>query len=95
MVCEVSSVEIFHTNLALDHNRRAIVLDMLGQLSSCHVLKFFIVANIASKLRTLIHGMLLEILHGLPNNDLLSVLPALVREFTKVNAVLEDLVHLN
>lgn len=88
MSSEVSSVEIFDANLALDHNRWAIILDMLGQLSSCHVLEIFIVANIASKFRTLVHGMLLKVFHRLPNNDLLSILPALVRELTEVYAVL-------
>lgn len=92
---KISSVEIFYANLALNHNRRAIILDMLGQLSSCHVLEIFIVANVASKFRTLVHGMLLKIFHRLPNNDLLSVVPALMRKLTEVNAVLEDLVNRN
>jgi len=52
------------------------------------VLKVFVIAYVAAKLGALIHGMLLELPHGFPDDHTLSLfLVALVREFTEVNAV--------
>lgn len=52
------------------------------------MLKVFVIAYVAAKLRALIHCMLLELPHGFPDDHAMSlILVALVREFTEVNAV--------
>ena len=87
MICKLSSVEVTLTNLALNNNLWAIPLDMLEQLSSSHMLELLLVANITTKLWTLIHGMLLQVVHGLPNDNILTILPALMWELTEINTV--------
>lgn len=87
MICKLSSVEVTLTNLALNNNLWAIPLNMLEQLSSCHMLELLLVANITTKLWTLIHGMLLQVVHGLPNDNILTILPALMWELTEINTV--------
>ena len=57
------------------------------------MLKVLVVAYIASELGALIHGMLLELSHGLPDNHALPiVLVALVWKFTEVDAVGQHLI---
>lgn len=88
MSSELSPVKILDAGLALDHYLWTFSLDMLKQLSSRHVLKVFMVADITSKLGALIHGVLLQLSHGLPDNHTLPiVLEAFVRELTKVDTV--------
>ena len=88
MTREFSSVKVFYAGLALDHYLRTFSFDVLKQLCPCHVLKVFVIAYVASKLGALIHGMLLELPHGFPDDHTLSlILVALVREFTEVNTV--------
>ena len=88
MTREFYSVKVLHTGLALDHYLRTFSFNVLKQLSPCHVLKVFVIANVAAKLRALIHCMLLELPHGFPDDHAMSlILVALVREFTEVNAV--------
>ena len=93
MSCEISSVEIFDANLALNHNLRALSLDMLKQLGPGHVLEILVIANVASKFRTFVHSVLLKFTHRLPNDWAISFLVALVRKLTKVNTVLQHFVN--
>ena len=58
------------------------------------MLEIFMIADITPKLRTVIHCMLLQILHCLPDDLSIFVsFIALVGEFTEVNAVLNDFVN--
>jgi hypothetical protein len=52
MLIELVSGVLFIANLAHQLNLRAVSLDMVEELSSCQVLKFLLLANIAAKLRT-------------------------------------------
>ena len=56
---ELGSIVILDASLALDHNFGTFSLDVLKQLGSRHMLEVFMVTDIAPKLRTLIHRMLL------------------------------------
>jgi hypothetical protein len=93
MSCELCSIEILYTGLALHHNLRAFSLDMLKQLRSRHVLELFLITDVTAELWALIHGMLLELSHGLPDNHaMLLIFVAFVRKFTEIYAVLKHLV---
>ena len=51
------------------------------------------VADITAKLRALIHGMLLQLPHGFPDDHTMLLFPvAFVGEFTEINAVRKNLV---
>lgn len=50
------------------------------------------VADVTAILGAIVNGMLLQLSHGLPDDNLTTVLPALVRELAEVNTVLEHLV---
>lgn len=50
------------------------------------------VTDVAAELGTFVHCMLLQLEHGLPDDDLATILPALVRKLTEVNAIAENLV---
>ena len=94
MARKFCSVKVLYTSLALDHYLRTFSFDVLKQLCSCHVLKVFVIAYVASKLGALIHCMLLELPHCFPDDHSVSLfLVALVREFTEVNAVGKHLVN--
>ena len=54
-----SSYKLHTTSWALDHHFGAFCFDMVEKLCSGHVLEFFLVADIASKFRTVIDCMLL------------------------------------
>ena len=58
MSLKVVSVEVFVTNLALDHNFRAVTLDVFEKLGSCQVLEIFMITDIASKLGTFVDCVL-------------------------------------
>ena len=95
MLSKISPVEIFDTNLTLNHDFWAIVFDMLKQLSSCHMLAVLAVTNIASKFRTIIHRVLMKLFHGHPHYHLFPILIAPMGEVTEVNTVLKDFVDFN
>ena len=92
MIRKFGSAEVAFANLTLHDNFWAISLDMLEQLGPSHVLEVFMVADVAAKFGTFVHRMLLQLEHGLPDDDLATILPALVWELAKVNAIAEDLV---
>ena len=95
MTREFGTIKVSNAGLALDHNFRAFSLDMLKQLSPCHMLKVFVIAYVAAEFGALIHGMLLELPHGLPDDHALPVvLVALVGELTEVNAVGQHLIDI-
>ena len=59
------------------------------------MLKVFVIAYVAAEFGALIHGMLLELPHGLPDDHALPVvLVALVGELTEVNAVGQHLIDI-
>lgn len=89
MVGELCSVEVTLTDLTLYDDFGTFSFNVLKQLGAGHMLVIFMVANVAAKLGALVHGMLLQFSHGLPKDNFLSILPAFVRELTKVNAVSE------
>lgn len=83
-----SSNIISIANLAGDWHVWAFYLNMLMELSSCKVLKFFSIANIATKFWAMELSMYLKFSKSFPNDFRLSVLVASVGEFTKINTVL-------
>lgn len=92
VVVEFCSVEVFVTDLALDHDLRTLSFDVLEQFSSSQVLEVLVIADVATELWAVVHGMLLQLLHSLP--DYLSTLglKAFVRELAEVNAIPQYLV---
>lgn len=95
MLGEISSIEFFITNLALDHHLRALSLDVLEELLSIHMLVVLVVADITTEFGAVEHGVLLQLPHGLPNNDTFIVSSvAFMWEFTEVNTVSQYLIDL-
>lgn len=93
VVRELSSVELPLADLALYDDLGALSFDVLEQLSPGHVLVVLVIANIAAKLRALVHRVLLQLGHGLPNDFLFSSIPpALVWELAKVNTIAKNFV---
>lgn len=56
------------------------------------MLEIFMVTYITTELGAFVHCMLLQLNHGLPDYDILTILPALVRKLAEVNAVAKNLV---
>lgn len=92
VIGELSSAEVTLADLALHDDCRALSFDVLEQLCASHMLVILVVANIATVFRTLIHCVVLQFFHRLPDHLLASSLPALMRELTEVNAVPKNLV---
>lgn len=96
MLGKFSSSEFFYTNLALDHNLRAIFLDVISKLSSSHVLELSEIANIATILGAfVILSMFLELSYGFPQDFSVGSLIALVRELAEVNTVSNNWINLD
>jgi hypothetical protein len=94
VLCKLTPVKVFVTHLALHWNFRAFSLDMLENLGTSHVLKVFVVTDIASKLWTVEHRMFLQLSHRLPDYfPVLWVFEASVRKLAKVETVPQHLVH--
>ena len=92
--CKLTSVKVFTADLTLDHNFRAVSLNMHEKLLPGHMLKVFMIANVTAEFWAIIDGVLLEFFHGFPYDlTVFIVLVTFVREFTEVNAVLENLVN--
>jgi len=88
MLSELSSLKWFHTDIALNHNFRAVPLNMISQLSSRHVLEFLKVADVTTVLGALIVlCMLLELSNGFPNDFTIWSFITLMREFAEIDAV--------
>ena len=69
MLLELSSSELLGADLALDADFRTVSFNVLTQLASSQMLKLFNVANIAAKLRALIHlHVLLQLIYCFPLN---------------------------
>ena len=91
---EFTSCKVKHTNWTLDCYFCAIIFNMLEELSSCHFLEIFMVANITSKFRAIKKSMLLKFSHCFPNNiTTFAVFVASMREFTKINAISDNFVN--
>ena len=85
---KLSSSILLVTHLAHHLHFWAIFADVIIQLSSCHVLELFPVANITAKLWTGELSMSLELAKGLPNDLRASpVNMTSMWELTEVNAV--------
>ena len=68
---------------------------MLEKLSSGHMLKFFLVADVATEFGALIHGMFLEVEHGFPDDAAVFGLKiAFMWEFTEINAVSQNFINI-
>lgn len=79
------------TDLAHDRYLRTVNLDMIVELCSRHVLKFFSVTYITPELRTRILRMRLKFSESLPDNlsfSFIIIKEASMRELTKIDAVL-------
>jgi hypothetical protein len=86
---KVRAVVVFHASLALNHDLRTFSFDMLEELGPGHMLKLLLIADVTAELGALIHGMLLQLAHGFPDDHaILVILVALVGELAEVNAVL-------
>ena len=67
---------------------------MLEKLSSGHMLKFFLVADIATEFGALIHGMFLKVQHRFPDDGaVFSLKIAFMWEFTEINAVSQNFIN--
>lgn len=89
MLRELSSVVVTVADLALNHDFRALALDMLKQFCPCHVLEFFLVANVTAEFGAVEDGVLLQLSHCLPNQGSVpSILEAAMGKFSEVNALL-------
>jgi hypothetical protein len=58
------------------------------------MLEIFMVANIATKFGAFMHGMLLKLFHSFPNGDTIFFLVALMREFAKIDTILQNFVDM-
>jgi len=92
VVCKLDPTKVAFTNLTLNDYFWTISLDMLEQLCPNHVLEFFVVTNVTTKLWTFIYCMMLQVKHGLPDNDFATILPALVGELAEINAITKNLI---
>jgi len=93
VLLEFGSVEVLVAHLALDHHLWALLLNMLEKLSTGHVLEIFVVTNVAAKLGAVVDGVVLQVLHGLPDESSLPVLlKASMGELTEVNTILKDVI---
>ena len=92
VIGKLCSVKVTFANLALNDNFWTVSLNMLEQLRSSHMLVILTVADVTAILGAIVNGMLLQLSHGLPDDNLTAVLPALVRELAEINTVLEHLV---
>lgn len=94
VICKLAPIEILVTNLTLDHDFRAVSLNMHEKLLPCQMLEVFMIANITSEFRAVVHCVLLELFQSHPDDlTLFTVFVTLVRELAEVNAILEDLVN--
>jgi hypothetical protein len=59
MLLESSSIEIFSTNLTLNHYVWAFSLDVLEKSRSSHMLAVLVVANVTPEFRAIVQSMLL------------------------------------
>ena len=87
------SVEVLVADLTLDHDLGALSLDVLEKLLSGHVLVLLLVADVTTKFGAVVHRVLLQLIHRLPDDEVLSVPPAPVGELAEVDAVLHDFVN--
>lgn len=93
MIVELTSRILLVADLAHNQNFRAVSLYVVIKLRSCHVLELGSIADVTSKLGAIELSVSLKFTEGLPDDDLLSVLPASMWEFTEINAVLKNLVY--
>lgn len=95
MIMEISSWILFIANLTHDKNLRAFTSNMLLELSTCHMLKFFTVANIATEFRAVELSMGLQFTQSFPYDFVVSMNRwTSMWEFTKINTVLENFIYL-
>ena len=81
------------TEVTFDLHLGAIVLDVFEQLSSSHVLVLLPIANVAPKLGTLKHCVLLKLQQGPPDDGALGgANVASVWELTEINTVPQNLI---
>ena len=93
VIVEFTSWKLLVADLARDKNFWAVSLDMIIELSSSHVLELRPVADITSELGAVELSVCLELTEGLPDDNVTSILPAFMWEFTEINAVLQYLVN--
>ena len=93
MIVELSSWILLVADLAHDQDLWAISLDMVVKLGSRHVLELRSVTDITAELWAVELSVGLELSESLPDDGLLSTLPASMWELTEINAVLENLVY--
>ena len=95
VLAELSSLEGLTADVTLNLNCRAMLLDMVPQLCSCHVLEFLEVTNITTVLWTfIVLCVLLQLGNGHPSDFAIWGLVALVRELTEVDQVSYNWVNL-
>lgn len=93
MCCKISSVVVLLTYLALYHYFWTLTFDVQEKLSSCHMLIAFVITNITTEFRAIVHCMLLKLFHCLPYNSTLSrIHVTFVRELTEVNTISKNFV---
>lgn len=95
MLTKLSSLEGLSADIALDLDLGAVLLYMISQLGSRHVLELLQVADVTAVLRTfVVLRMLLKRSNGHPSDLAVGGFVALVRELTKVDHVSYNWVHL-
>lgn len=92
VIREFGSAKVAFANLTLHNNFWTISLNVLEQLCSSHVLELFSIADVAAEFWTFVNRMLLQFEHGLPDDDIATILPALVRKLAEINTITEHLV---
>lgn len=92
VIREFGSAKVAFANLTLHDNFWTISLNVLEQLCSSHVLELFSIADVAAEFWTFVNRMLLQFEHGLPDDDIATIFPALVRKLAEINAITEYLV---
>ena len=92
VVGKICSLEVALAHLALHDDLGTLSFNMLEKLCTSHMLVLWIETNVTAKLGTLVHSVLLQLVHGLPEYDFLTIRIAFVRELTEIDAVSENLV---
>ena len=95
MTCKIGSSIFLIANLTHDKNFWAFVSNMFLKLNSRHMLKFRSIADITSKFGTMKLSMCLQFTKCFPNEwSIIVCLRASMWEFTEIDTVFQNLVHI-
>jgi hypothetical protein len=94
VIVELTSWILLVADLAHYKNLWTVSLDVIVELGTSHMLELGPIAYITSELGAVELSVGLQFTEGLPDDHILSVLPALMRKLTEIYAVLKNFVDL-